>query len=223
MIKDNVIKVRERIAHSCERAGCDPAAITIVAAVKGRTPEQIQEALDAGITDVGENKVQEALVNYKQLRAKWHMIGHLQTNKAKDAVEFFDLIHSVDSLRLAGEIDRRSARANKIQDVLIEVKTSDEASKFGIEPENSISLIKEISGFRNIRIRGLMTVAPIVENPQNARPYFRMLRELKDRANELRAAGCELNVLSMGMTADFEVAVEEGANMVRLGRVIFGG
>jgi pyridoxal phosphate enzyme (YggS family) len=150
------------------------------------------------------------------------MVGHLQTNKVKEAVKIFDLIHSVDSLYLAREIDKQAATVNKIPGILLQVKTSPEATKFGVKPEETIELIKEIAKLKNVKIRGLMTIGPAVDNPEKARPYFRVLRELKDKINDLRFTSCELRILSMGMSDDFEIAIEEGATMIRLGRVIFG-
>jgi len=218
VIKENVIRIGQRIASACRRAGRDPAEITVIAVTKNRGIEEIKEALANGLADIGENRVQEALLKYNGLRdasARWHLIGHLQTNKAGDAVKMFTLIHSVDSLHLAEEINKQAAKINKIQDILIEVNISGEASKFGVGPAETAALIKNISGLKNINVKGLMTVAPIVEDPETARPYFRRLRELKDQL--------KLAVLSMGMTGDFEAAVEEGATMVRLGRAIFEG
>jgi pyridoxal phosphate enzyme (YggS family) len=220
--QDNITRIKELIFRACSRINRNPEEITIVAVSKGRTVEQIQEAIEAGITDIGENRVQEAILKFSQLsKIKRHLVGHLQTNKAKDAVKIFDLIHSVDSLRLAEEIDKQAARINKVQDILIEVNTSGEESKFGIKPGELSGLAKSISESKNIRLLGLMTVAPIVDNPEMARLYFRQLKELLGRVNELRALSSELKVLSMGMTDDFQVAIEEGATMVRLGRAIF--
>jgi pyridoxal phosphate enzyme (YggS family) len=212
MIKENILKLKKQI----------PESASIVCVTKGRGVEQIKEAIEAGLTDIGENRVQEAILKHKALSTidyrpstiKWHMVGHLQTNKAKEAVKIFDLIQSVDSLRLAKEIDKEAAKINKTQDTLIEVKTSPEATKFGIKPEEAIELIKEMSKFKNINIKGLMTIAPLVDNPEETRPYFRTLRELRDKINGSW-------ILSMGMTDDFKVAIEEGSNMVRLGRAIF--
>jgi hypothetical protein len=249
MIKDNIARTKERILKVCSRINKDPQEITIVVVSKGRTVEQIKEVIEAAITDIGENKVQEALLKYKELSAvststslgvlrrgvlsqskgcqlsavRWHMVGHLQTNKVKDAVKTFDLIHSLDSFHLASEIDKQAAKINKVQDVLVEVNISDEATKFGIKPEGLPGLVKSVSGLKNIRLLGLMTIAPIVDNQEKARPYFRMLRELRDKINELLAVSCQLSALSMGMSDDFEVAIEEGANMVRIGRAIFEG
>jgi pyridoxal phosphate enzyme (YggS family) len=219
MVKDNIAKIKERI----------PGHITIVAVSKNRTPEEIKEAVEAGITDIGENKVQEAISKIYELRVtgyelrkiKWHMVGHLQTNKAKEAVKIFDLIQSVDSLRLAQEIDKQAAKINKIQDILIEVKTSPEATKSGLKPDEAIEVIEKIAQLKNLRVKGLMTIALVVDNPEKARPCFRMLRELRDKINRLGTMNHELRTLSMGMTDDFKVAIEEGADMVRLGRAIF--
>jgi len=219
-VKENIFRIKERI----------PDSVTIVAVSKGRTVEQIREAVAAGITDIGENRVQEAIVKQsssgaQELRSsgalRWHMVGHLQTNKVKEAVKIFDLIHSVESLRLAAEIDKQAAKINKVQDILLEVKTSTEATKFGLKPKDTIEVIKVAAKFKNINIKGLMTIAPLLDNAEKSRPYFRMLRELKDKINELRTLNSELNILSMGMTDDYEVAIEEGSNMVRLGRAIF--
>jgi hypothetical protein len=229
MIKDNILKVKERISLICAKIKRDPNAITIVAVSKGRTPQQIKEAVEAGITDIGENKVQEALVKYNELYAKrytlnaikWHMVGHLQTNKVKDAVRIFDLIQSVDSLRLAETIDKEAAKIHKKQDILMEIKTSPEESKFGLKLDEAIKVITEIAKFKNINIKGLMTIAPLADNPEETRPYFKMLRDLKDRINHMPYAICHMPYLSMGMTDDFSVAIEEGSDMLRLGRAIF--
>lgn len=233
MIRDNIASINKRIASACARSGRDPAGITLVAVTKNRTVEQINGVIGSGISAIGENKVQEALSKLSdsgfhlgqsdgQVRASapqrsavsLHMIGHLQSNKAKDAVRIFDLIHSVDSFKLCAELDKQAARINKVQDILIEVNTSAEASKFGINPEGLEDLARAVCGLKNIRLLGLMTIAPAVDDPEKVRPYFRKLRELKDNIPGLK-------VLSMGMTDDFEVAVEEGSTMVRIGRAIF--
>ena len=216
MIRENVLEVRKRISAACLRAKRDPAAVQLIVVSKNRGIEEIGEAIAAGITTFGENRVQEVLSKYNNLQAslKWQMVGHLQTNKAKEAVKVFDLIHSVDSLRLAEEIDKQASKINKIQDILIEVKTSGEATKFGIEPDEASGLIKEMSGFKHINIKGLMTIAPLADNSEEARPYFRRLRELRDKINPTF-------LLSMGMTDDFEAAIEEGSDILRIGRAIF--
>ena len=220
-IAENIIEVKHRVSLACSRAKKDASSITIVAVSKGRTVEQLKQALEAGMIDIGENRVQEATLKYNALSAshctikpRWHMIGHLQTNKAKEAVRIFDLIHSVDSLRLAAEIDKQAALISKVQDILIEVKTSPEATKSGVKPNETSGLVKNISTLSNISLKGLMTVAPLVDDPEKAKPYFRMLRGLNDKID---GSG----ILSMGMTDDFEAAIEEGATMLRLGRVIF--
>lgn len=229
MIKDNILKIKKNIAVACSKIGKDASDISIIAVTKGRGIEQIREVCKAGLIEIGENKVQEALLKYNQLptlnsqlrAVKWHMIGHLQTNKVKDAVRIFDLIQSVDSLHLAFEINKQAAKINKVQDVLIEVNVSGEPAKFGLKPDDVIDNIKTIAQLKNINIQGLMTIAPIVDSPEKARPYFRMLRALNDEINKLMADSSRLAVLSMGMTDDFGIAIEEGANMVRLGRAIF--
>lgn len=220
----------------CSRINRDPSEIRIVAVSKGRTVEQIKEVVRSGIIDIGENKVQEAILKYAQLSqqagetigyrlsaVKWHMVGHLQTNKVKEAVNIFDLIQSVDTLRLAQEINKQAAKINKIQDILLEINVSGEESKFGLKPQESIKIVEDMAKFKNVNIKGLMTVAPISDDPEHVRPYFRKLRELKNKINESRITNYQLQFLSMGMTDDFEVAVEEGANVVRLGRAIFEG
>ncbi len=229
MIRENITGIREQILKICSQIGQDYRKITIIAVSKGRTAEQIKEAIGAGITDIGENKVQEAVVKYGELSTrysllstpKWHMVGHLQTNKVKDAVRIFDLIQSVDSVRLAEEIDKQADKINKIQDILIEIKTSPEESKFGLKADEVIKVIIGLTKFKNINIKGLMTIAPSVDNPEEARPYFRILRGLRDKINESRVMSYGLGILSMGMTDDFQIAIEEGSNMVRIGRAIF--
>ena len=227
MIKDNIGKVKERIACFCGKIGRNPEDITIVAISKGSPVEWIKEAVEAGIHDIGENRAQEALLKYYAVKGmnisqvRWHMVGHLQTNKVKDAVNVFDLIHSVDSLHLAQEIDKQAAKINKIQDLLVEIKTSSEESKSGMTERAAVSVINEIVKLKNLRIKGLMTVAPIVDDAQKARVYFKELREFRDKINSFHLESCDMRFLSMGMTDDYEAAIEEGSNMLRLGRAIF--
>lgn len=168
--------------------------------------------------------MQEARKKYQLLTndIEWHLVGHLQTNKAKYAVGLFDLIHSVDSVKLAKEIDRRSLQFNKITNILVEVNVSGEETKYGIKPEEVELFLREISGFSGIRVKGLMTIAPIAKNQEEVRPYFRKLRELSEQINNINIKNIKMEYLSMGMTDDFEVAIEEGSNMVRIGRGIFG-
>jgi hypothetical protein len=216
MIAENIKAVTHRIARSCDISGRPASAVELICVTKEATVEQMEEALGAGVRIFGENRVQDAAAKYRIIgdKAAWHLIGHLQTNKAKDAVKIFDLIHSVDSVHLAQEIDRQAGKLGKIQDILIQVNTSGEESKFGIAPEAVTDLLKAIIIYSNIKVKGFMTIAPEVEDPEAVRPYFRALRELRDKIDSLW-------FLSMGMTNDFEVAVEEGATMVRIGRAIF--
>ena len=220
MVKDNIARVFERINSASARAKIDPSGVRIIAVSKGRQVKDIEDALACGLNEIGENRVQEAALKHGDKRlsqnipsVKWHMIGQLQMNKVRDAVRIFDLIHSVDSLRLAYEIDRQAANAGKVQDILMEVKTSPEAT-FGFLPGEVPGAIDKISGLRNISLKGLMTIAPLSAVAEDARPCFSLLRRLRDRLNRGFS-------LSMGMTDDFEIAIEEGADMVRIGRAIF--
>ena len=215
MIKENIERVNSRIAGVCAKVKVDPGKITVICVTKGRPVFQIQEAVSLGLKDIGENRVQEALIKYGQISdVKWHMVGHLQSNKVRDALKIFDLIHSVDSVSLAQEINKQAFKINKIQDILLEVKTSPEVRKFGFKPEVLVEVCEEIVKFKNVKIKGLMTIAPEVDNVNEARPYFSKLRQLRDQLNP----GW---LLSMGMSGDFEAAIEEGADIIRLGRVIF--
>jgi len=224
VIRENILKIKERVNSLCRDRAVDPSGITIVAVSKNRSVNEIKEVVGAGILDIGENRLQEAKVKLKELKnynIRWHMVGHLQTNKVKDAVEIFDLIQSVDILRLAEKIDKYAQKINKIQEILIEVKTSPEPTKFGIEPENVLEFIKDLTDFKNIKVRGLMTIAPYFDDPEKTRPYFKMLREIKEAVEKEIQIPFKLDILSMGMTDDFEVAIQEGSNMLRLGRAIF--
>ena len=217
-------EVLDRVAQAAERAGRDPAEITVIAVSKTFDSDVVQEAFDTGIRDFGENKVQEAQAK-TSLREKfpnitWHMIGHLQRNKVKQALEIFDVVQSVDSERLAAELSQRAARPVRI---LLEVNVSGEESKFGVPAEKTIELLKIISGFANIQVEGLMTMAPLADDPETARPYFKRLALLSQEIKQLNLPNVEMKYLSMGMTDDFEVAIQEGANMVRIGRALFGG
>ena len=223
-VKDNLETINKKIKEAALKVNRDPQEIKLVAVTKTATLEQIKEAINEGVKIIGENKVQEAKGKYQALttEVKWHLIGHLQTNKVKYAVEIFDLIHSVDSIKLAKEIDKRSVQFKKIIDVLIEVNISGEETKYGYNPEKVEAFLKEISEFSGIRVRGLMTIAPISKNKEEVRPYFRRLRELSERIRDKNIRNIKMDYLSMGMTDDFEIAIEEGANMVRIGRGIFG-
>lgn len=222
-IKENLENIRHRIKKTGQKVGRNPSEIELVVVTKSVNLAQIKEAVSAGVDIIGENRVQEAKEKFSQIKdchLKWHLIGHLQKNKVKKAIEIFDLIQSVDSLELAQEIDTKAAQINKMMDILIQINVSGEESKFGLSPALAIEIIQEISKFKNIRIKGLMTIAPLVSNPEDARPFFRALAQLKDKIPEI--GNVQMKYLSMGMSNDFEVAIEEGSNMVRIGRLIFG-
>jgi len=225
IVKENLEKLNTRIKEIASRVDRNPDDIKLIAVTKTATIDQIKEAISAGVKMIGENKVQEAQKKYQIFandNIEWHLVGHLQTNKVKFAVEMFDLIHSVDSLKLAKEIDKRSIQFEKTTDILIEVNVSGEKTKYGIRPEELEYFLKGINEFSGIRIRGLMTIAPIVMNKEEVRPYFSKLRELTEKINAMAIKNVRLNYLSMGMTDDYEIAIEEGANMIRIGRGIFG-
>lgn len=225
MISENLRAVRGRIKEAAERAGRRADEIILVCVTKTAGVPQIEEALAAGAADIGESRVQDAEIKFKAIgaRAKWHLIGHLQTNKVKDAARIFDLVHSVDSLRLAEEISKRAAVDGKTQEILIEVKTSEEAAKYGAAPEEVLGLVEKASALPHIKIMGLMTMAPVVPDAEEARPYFKRLREFFKAISAKKIDNVSMRYLSMGMTKDFEVAIEEGANIVRIGRAIFEG
>jgi len=213
-IAERVAHVRQRVERAAERSGRSPSDVTIVAVSKSFPPQAIEEAVRAGITHLGENRVQEAaakITGLRRLPVTWHLVGHLQTNKAKTALELFDIIHSVDSLHLAEVL---SHRAQRTLSVLLEVNVAGEASKFGFTPSEVAAAAQAVARLPHLDLRGLMTIAPFVSDPETVRPVFRELRRLRD------ALG--LAELSMGMTDDFEVAIEEGATLVRIGRAIFG-
>ena len=218
----NLEAVQRRIADACARAGRDPASVQLLAVSKGHPPDVVREALDLGLTLFGENKVQEAKAKIPLCpgRARWQMIGHLQTNKAREAVELFEMIQSVDSLHLAVEINKRAEQAAKTIPVLLEVNLAGEASKFGYRPEQLLADLEQINALPRLSIHGLMTMAPWTLEPEKVRPVFRQLRELRERC--AAALGAPLPHLSMGMTGDFEVAIEEGATIVRIGTALFG-
>lgn len=211
-----------RIAAACQRCGRDPSTVTLVAVSKNHPPEAVRAAADFGVTVFGENRVQEAKIKIGQCpaRLRWHFIGHLQSNKCRDAVHFFEMIQSVDSLSLAEEIDKWADKSGKTMPILIEVNIAGEASKYGYRPEAVLEDLLKINALRKIEVHGLMTVAPWSPEPERARGVFRGLRELKIRCEEI--LGAPLPHLSMGMSGDFEVAIEEGATMVRVGTALFG-
>jgi pyridoxal phosphate enzyme (YggS family) len=217
-----IASVQQRIAHACERAGRTPNSVTLVAVSKNHPPELVGEAAKLGLALFGENKVQEAKAKIPLCpgRLRWHMLGHLQTNKCRDAVELFEMIQSVDSLHLAEEINKRAEQASKTIPILLEVNAGGEASKFGFGSEQLLADLAKINELPRLEIHGLMTVPPWAPNPEKVRPIFRQLRELKARCEQILDA--PLPDLSMGMTGDFEVAIEEGATIVRIGTALFG-
>jgi pyridoxal phosphate enzyme (YggS family) len=223
-ISDNINTTKQRIAAAALKCGRDPDSIKLLAVTKTIPTEYIIKAIDAGITMLGENYVQEARDKIAAIgsRGQWHMIGHLQTNKAKYVVTLFDYVHSVDRMELAQELDKRAGLINRKLNVLIEVNVSGEKSKSGIPADDAPALIKQIAGLENLAMRGLMTMAPYSNNPENARPYFSALRNLRDNISRQQISGIPMEELSMGMTDDFEVAIEEGATIIRIGRAIFG-
>ena len=218
----NLESIRQRIAAACGRANRDPASVTLLAVTKTHPPEVIAEAVRLGLTLFGENKVQEAKgkIPLCPSRASWHMIGHLQTNKARDAVGLFSLIQSVDSLHLAEEINRRAEQAARTIPILLEVNIVGEASKFGYKPEQLLADFKTLNALPRLEIHGLMTVPPWTPLPERVRPVFRRLRELKNQCEQL--LGAPLPCLSMGMSGDFEVAIEEASTLIRVGTALFG-
>ncbi len=220
-IKENIARIKDRIKQSAEKVGRNPEEITIVAVSKTVPTDIILQAIDCGIEIIGENRVQEAKEKFAIIgnKVQWHMVGHLQTNKVKDALKIFSLIHSLDSLNLAKEIEKR---AGGTVDCLIEVNTSGEQTKFGIKPEQLFEFYESIKNFKKIRIKGLMTIGPgwAITDPEASRNSFRLLHDLRDELAQ--AFDQDFPILSMGMTSDFEVAIEEGSNMVRIGTAIFG-
>jgi pyridoxal phosphate enzyme (YggS family) len=214
--------IQKRITAACGRAGRDPAQVTLLAVTKGVPPEMIRAAADLGLNLFGENKVQEAKLKVSACpsRYRWHMIGHLQSNKCRDAVHFFEMIQSVDSLAIAREINKWAEKAGKDMPVLLEVNVAGESSKFGYRPEQLLAELGELNALRRIEIHGLMTIAPWTDEPEKVRPVFAKLAALKTECETI--LGAPLAQLSMGMSGDFEIAVEEGATIVRVGTALFG-
>ena len=221
-LPDKLNLIQQRIRAACERAGRAPDSVTLLAVSKTHPPETVRAATDCGQLLFGENKIQEAKAKIPLCpgKCRWHFIGHLQSNKVRDAVELFQMIQSVDSLSLAQEINRRCEQAARQMPVLLEVNVAGEASKFGYPPERLLAELQELNALPRIEIHGLMTVPPFVTDPEKARPHFRRLRDLKERAET--ALGAPLPQLSMGMSGDFEVAIEEGSTLVRIGTALFG-
>ena len=224
MIKKQLEEVRKHIEDACRRAGRNPEEVTLIAVSKTKPVPMLMEAYDAGARDFGENKVQEILNKKPELPEdiRWHMIGHLQRNKVKYIIDKAELIHSVDSLRLARTISEEAQKHQCTAHILLEVNVAEEESKFGMTVEEAPKLAEEIAALPNIQIEGLMTIAPFVENPEENRPVFQKLRKLSVDIREKNINNVTMAVLSMGMTNDYEVAIEEGATMVRVGTAIFG-
>ena len=224
MITENLEQVKKNIRDACLAAGRDPGEVTLIAVSKTKPTELLQEAYDAGARDFGENKVQEIMDKYPQLPAdiRWHMIGHLQRNKVKYIVDKAAMIHSVDSFRLAQTIEQEAAKHEVQVPILLEVNVAEEESKFGLKMDEVLSLIERIAEFPHIKVCGLMTIAPFVENAEENRMFFRQLKKLSVDIEAKNINNVSMSVLSMGMTGDYQVAVQEGATMVRVGTGIFG-
>lgn len=224
MVAENYKAVEQKVCEACARSGRDRSEVTLIAVSKTKPVEMIREAFDAGADVFGENKVQELCDKYEVLPEElhWHLIGHLQRNKVKYVIGKAELIHSVDSMRLAEEISKESVKKGTITDILIEVNVAEEESKFGVTVEETENLIRQIAVLPGIHIQGLMTIAPYVTDPEENRPVFRILKKLAVDIKKKNIDNVNMNVLSMGMTGDYEVAIEEGATMVRVGTGIFG-
>lgn len=220
---NKIIETQNRIRSACSASGRKYEDVRLIAVSKKKSAETVLKAIESGQKIFGENYIQEAIAKIEAISgASWHFIGHLQKNKAKFAVRYFDLIHTVDSESLASEIGKNAARINKIQDILVQVKIGDEESKSGADPENATGLVRNISKIRNVRILGLMTIPPPVNNPEEARPFFRALRLLAEKIEAENIPDVSMKELSMGMSDDFEIAISEGATLVRVGTAIFG-
>lgn len=224
MLKDNFETVEKKVAAACVRAGRDRSEVTLIAVSKTKPIEMLQEVYDAGARDFGENKVQEICEKYDKLPSdiRWHMIGHLQRNKVKQVIDKATMIHSVDSYRLAQEISVQAQKKGLTIPILIEVNIANEESKFGISAEDTIQLVEEVAALPNLSIKGLMTIAPYVVDAEENRLYFRQIKQLSVDIKNKNIDNVSMDVLSMGMTGDYEVAIEEGATMVRVGTGIFG-
>jgi pyridoxal phosphate enzyme (YggS family) len=226
-IRENIDNIRMRVEKAALKAGRKPEEIKIIAVTKNIAPDKIIEAIDAGIVDLGENRVQELqdkinTINALKKNANWHMIGHLQRNKVKYLIDSVDMIHSLDSIELATETDKRAQKANRIIDVLVQVNIAGEKSKFGIYEDRVMDFVKKVSKCKNIKVKGLMTIAPLVQDPEDARFVFKQLRKIFIDISRENIDNIDMDYLSMGMSNDFEVAIEEGANIVRIGTAIFG-
>jgi pyridoxal phosphate enzyme (YggS family) len=223
-IAGNIESIRNRVRSAALRVERDPESVTIIAVTKTVETEGIEEALAAGVQILGENRVQEAREKIERLGrpVQWHMIGHLQTNKARQAAALFDMVHSVDSLRVAEALNREAGKEGKELPILLQVNVSGEERKFGVEAEEALSIVRTVSGMENLLIEGLMTIPPYFEDPEESRAVYRSLREMGREIVARNLPGVQMKHLSMGMSHDFETAVEEGATLVRVGTAIFG-
>ncbi len=225
MVAENIKNIRERINRACFRCGRKPEEVTLVAVTKTFGSDMMKEAVDAGQLDFGENYVQELNEKRDELRnlnVRWHFIGHLQTNKVKYIAVFVQLVQTVDNIRVAEEIQKRAQMHGRIIDILVEVHTTTESTKAGVSPEKTLDLVKQIASFKNVRLQGLMTMGPFSDDPNDSRPSFQQLVHVQKRIEQEGIPGVSAKQLSMGMTHDFEVGIEEGATIVRLGTAIFG-
>lgn len=224
-IKENIEEILKRTAAAAVRSGRNPEDITVIAVSKTVDAERAREAVKGGLINLGENRVQELVSKYDQLSdidVKWHLIGNLQKNKVKYIIDKATLIHSVENIELANEINKRAQKNNIISNVLIELNIGEEESKFGLNEENTYSFVKVMEQFENIKVLGLMTVAPFSENPEDIRWVFKKMKGIYDKISGMKLKNTEMKYLSMGMTNDFEIAIEEGANIVRIGTAVFG-
>ena len=224
-MKDRIKHIEARVAEAAKKAGRNPEDVRLVAVSKTKPVEMVKEALESGQLIFGENYIQEAMEKIETMDGsaiQWHFIGHLQSKKSKYAAGAFDLIHSVDSLKLATEINKQAAKKGVVQNILIQVNTSGEESKSGTTETEVLELVRQVAELENVAIKGLMTMPAFFDNPEGARPYFRQLRQVSERIASLDIPGVEMKELSMGMSGDFEVAIEEGATLVRVGTAIFG-
>lgn len=223
-IRERLVRVRDQIARAAERAGRSAEDVTLIAVSKTFDPSTVQQAVDAGAHDLGENRVQEALTKVATVkgRIRWHLIGHLQSNKARQAVETFDVIHVIDSSELAGRLDRIAGETGRTPEVLIQVDLAHEPTKSGADENELPAIVETLNASHNLKFRGLMTLPPFFDSPEQSRPYFQRLRQISEDLNHGRTPEQKLTRLSMGMSHDFEVAIEEGATMVRVGTAIFG-
>ncbi|MGD9567130.1 MAG: YggS family pyridoxal phosphate-dependent enzyme [Sedimentibacter sp.] len=224
-IKENIDIILERTKQAALRSGKNPEDITVIAVSKTVDAARAREAVDNGLINLGENRVQELVSKSEQLsdiNVKWHLIGHLQKNKVKYIIDKTELIHSVENLELANEINKRALQHNLTANVLIELNIGEEESKFGISEDTVYEFVKSIEQFENIKVLGLMTVAPFSENPEDVRWVFKKMKEIFDKISAMNLKNSEMKYLSMGMTNDFEIAIEEGANIIRIGTAIFG-